>query len=151
MHAGQLGEQDSFPFIFSLSLDSDKILMWREQLLSLKDCSEAKKSITFSSFPRQGNRTPCPMSLLRWRAIWGRWGSRMAAVKLVWPLNCHLSTSFLLSGLQGWFAASPGFFFSRNLTNPGIKEELCVRKKLPPLHIPMTHHLLERRYLLSHK
>ena len=107
--------------------------------------------ITFSSFPRHGNRTPCPMSLLRWRAIWGRWGSRMAAIRLIWLLNCHLSTSFLLSGLKGWFAASPGFFFSRNLTNPGSKEELCVRKKLPPLHILMTHHLLERRYLLSHQ
>lgn len=58
VQAGPSREQDSFPFILPLSLDSDKILMWREQLLSLEDCFEAKKSTTFSSSPRQGTEHP---------------------------------------------------------------------------------------------
>lgn len=35
----------------------------------------------------------------------------------------------LLSGLKGWFAVFQGLLSSRNLTDPGSKPELCIRKK----------------------
>ena len=104
MQTGQSGEQDSFSFILQLSLYSGKILMWREQLLFMEDCFEAKRSITFSSFQSREIEHPV-QCLCRDEVLSGEDG---ASVSLQW-------------GLPGpWTIISPHPFFFYMVSRDGL-------------------------------
>ena len=88
VHAGQLREQHSFPFILPLSLDSDKILMWGEQWLSLKTAlkQKEKKIYNFLFLSKAGSRAP-GQRLCRDEVLFGEDEASMLLL-LGWPSPC---------------------------------------------------------------